>query len=230
VASHDLSMPLWQSGPMKRKPTKDIDLESFISRFASETDRAAAVLGATLLDVRLEEVFRENFAANHAELLGRSGPLATFSSRINLAFALQWLDEDTFHDLDVIRDIRNDFAHHLDHELSFATQSISDRSCNLRSSAAYLRGYAEAAKHNPNFSTAIFDGIVEKFSAPRWRYHIAIESLNHILCSVEPIRGQAYAGPALIDEIYQAAARTRFRITATGTVGSPDANVSQELP
>jgi hypothetical protein len=215
---------------MKRKPTKDIDLESFINRFASETDRAAAVLGASLLDVRLEEVFREKFAANHNALLGPSGTLATFSSRINLAFALQWIDADTAHDLNVIRDIRNDFAHHLDHELSFATQSISDRCCNLQSSAAYLRGYAEAAKHNPNFSTAIFDGIVEKFSAPRWRYHIAIESLNHILCFVEPARGQAYAGPALIDEIYQAAARTRIRITATGDVGSPDANVSQEMP
>jgi hypothetical protein len=215
---------------MKRKPTKDIDLESFINRFASETDRAAAVLGASLLDVRLEEVFREKFAANHNALLGPSGTLATFSSRINLAFALQWIDADTAHDLNVIRDIRNDFAHHLDHELSFETQSISDRCCNLQSSAASLRGYAEAAKHNPNFSTAIFDGIVEKFSAPRWRYHIAIESLNHILCFVEPTRGQAYAGPALINEIYQAAARTRIRITATGDFGSPDANVSQEMP
>ncbi|MFN9365454.1 MAG: hypothetical protein ACK6CE_11750, partial [Planctomycetota bacterium] len=125
---------------------------------------------------------------------------------------------------------RNDFAHHLDHELSFATQSISDRCCNLRSSEAHLRGYTEAAEHNPNFSTAIFDGIVEKFSAPRWRYHIAIESIDHILCSVELTRGQAYAGPALIDECYQAAARTRFRVTATATVGSPDANVSKELP
>jgi hypothetical protein len=187
-------------------------------------------LGASLLDVRLEEVFREKFAANHDSLLGRSGPLATFSSRINLAFALQWIDEDTAHDLDVIRDIRNDFAHPLDHELSFATQSISARCCNLRSSAAHLRGYSEAAKHNPNFSTRIFDGIAEKFSAPRWRYHIAIESIDYILCSVETTCGRGYDGPALIDECYQAAARTRFKVTATATVGLPDANVPQELP
>jgi len=215
---------------MKRKPIKDIDLESFISRFASETDRAAAVLGAALLDVRLEDVFRAKLAANHDALLGRSGPLATFSSRINLAFALQWIDQDTALDLNVIRDIRNDFAHHLDHELSFATQSISARCYNLRCSAAHLRGYSEAPEHNPNFSTAIFDAIVEKFSAPRWRYHVAIESIDQILTSNGMKISGAYDGPALVDECYQAAARTRFKVTATATVGEPDTNLPSELP
>jgi hypothetical protein len=215
---------------MKRKPIRDIDLESFKSRFASESDRAAAVLGASLLDARLEDVFRTNLATNHDLLLGRSGPLSTFSSRINLAFALRWIDADTSHDLDIIRDIRNDFAHHLDHELSFATESIAARCCNLRSSAALLRGYAEAAKHNPNFGASVFHAIVEKFSAPRWRYHIAIESLDQILCSIASANGNEYEGPALSDESYQAAARTRFKVTATATVSVPDAGAAEELP
>jgi hypothetical protein len=203
---------------MKRKAIQDVDLESFKSRFADESDRAAAVLGGSLLDARLKDLFRIRLCADQDRLLGRYGPLSTFSSRISLALALRWIDEDTAHDLDVIRDIRNDFAHHLDHELSFSTQSIADRCESLRSAKAHIEGYTEAARANPNFSTKVFESIKQRFSTPRWRYQIAVDSIDQILAAISDPIHVAYTGPSLIAECFDASARVRFKIHATGTV------------
>lgn len=59
------------------------------------------------------------------------GPLGDFAARIDLALGLNWIDEATFSDLHIIRKIRNDFAHHPDHDLTFANDSISGRLSNL---------------------------------------------------------------------------------------------------
>jgi hypothetical protein len=213
---------LWDWEPVvkkKKKAIQDIDLESFISRFASESDRAAAVLGASLLDARLENLFKVKLIGDTDSLLGINRPLSTFSSRINLALALQWIDSETADDLNTIRDIRNDFAHHLDHELSFETTSIANRCENLHSASAHLKGYDEAAKKSRNFSPALFDSIKKNFSKPRWRYHIAVESIDHILIAVTTPNGNQYCGPSLIDECYESTANIQFKVNITGTVG-----------
>jgi len=57
--------------------------------------------------------------------------LGDFASRIEMAFALGWIDEETRKDLTLLRKIRNDFAHDDDYTLSFAQQSCSDRLAGL---------------------------------------------------------------------------------------------------
>ena len=44
-------------------------------------------------------------------LFGSLGPLATASARIKLAAALRWIAPKLYRDLDLIRKIRNEFAH-----------------------------------------------------------------------------------------------------------------------
>lgn len=39
------------------------------------------------------------------------GPFANFATRIEVALAMELIDEPTYHDLNVIRGIRNKFAH-----------------------------------------------------------------------------------------------------------------------
>lgn len=203
---------------MKQAIIHNLDIESFFSRFATESDRAAAVLGAALLDERLKNMFFSRLAAKQESLLGKMGPLSTFSSRINLAFALCWIDAETENDLNIIRDVRNDFAHHLDHGLSFETQSIADRCNNLQSAVAYLDGISEASKENPNFSEAIFASIKTKFSTARWRFHISVESIDQILLAITASTPLKYGGPKLIQECYQASAGTRFKVQINATV------------
>src|SRR5262245_46733710 len=103
----------------KRLAQKPVDLDKFSERLTSESDRACAVLGAALVDARLEAVFRRRMHAFHDELLGSSRPISAFGARIHLARSLTWISDDARVDLDLIRAIRNDFAHSVDHELSF---------------------------------------------------------------------------------------------------------------
>jgi hypothetical protein len=122
-----------------RRPKLDVpDIKAFFDKFSQESDRAAGILGGALLDLHLERLFRARLAADTPEAVyGNRGPLGDFASRIDLAYALGWIDADTKNDLHIVRGIRNDFAHHADHELTFSDQSISDRARNF-STSRYL--------------------------------------------------------------------------------------------
>jgi DNA-binding MltR family transcriptional regulator len=106
-----------------------VDLERFFERFRSETDRACAVLARSLLEHTLARLFQAHFVADAAvrDILEGQSALATFSARIRVAEALGWLSPDEASDLHRIREIGNDFAHGLDHEMNFDEQSIRDR-------------------------------------------------------------------------------------------------------
>jgi DNA-binding MltR family transcriptional regulator len=52
-------------------------------------------------------------------ITGFNAPLGTFSARITGALALGVISEDEYHDLEIIRVVRNHFAHQL--KASFAT-------------------------------------------------------------------------------------------------------------
>src|SRR5262245_908757 len=99
-----------------RNPPKDLDLRAFFERFRGESDRACAVLGRALMEDMLRRLLETRMIveADAPKLLTGSGPLATFSSRINICHALGWLTEGDTRDLHCIREIGNDFAHHLD--------------------------------------------------------------------------------------------------------------------
>ena len=112
---------------MPRKPIPAFDLNAFSGPFRAESDRACAVLGAALLDARLESLYDRRLRDCKQELLSGNGSLSTFSARIRVARALAWISEDVRYDLDQVREIRNEFAHNFDHELSFSTQSIADK-------------------------------------------------------------------------------------------------------
>lgn len=63
-------------------------------------------------------------------LLDNNGPLTTFSSRIELSYLLGLIGEQTRRDLNLIRKIRNEFAH-TSNPISFETESIRNRCLEL---------------------------------------------------------------------------------------------------
>src|SRR5690349_18814017 len=133
--------------------SKAIDLNAFSEKMRVESDRACAALGSALLEQKLKQLFERRLRNSQAKLLGGFGPIATFSARIRLAHALAWISDAVAEDLDVVRDIRNDLVHSVDHTRSFEDQSIRDRCRNLRCSQAYLDGHDAAAKRsNQNLS------------------------------------------------------------------------------
>lgn len=79
-----------------------------------ETDRGCALMAAAYLDDQLEALMRGVLLADTRaldELLSGLGPLATFSSRIELCYLLGLIPVKCRRDLHLIRKIRNEFAH-----------------------------------------------------------------------------------------------------------------------
>ena len=203
---------------MKKPKLEDVDLDKFSETMHSESDRACARLGAAILDAKLEDLFTKRLRTFQKELTSGTGPISTFSSRIKLANALSWISDPVRKDLDTIRDIRNEFAHNFDHELSFENESISARCKNLTVTQAYLEGYEDAKKRpGQNLSPHVIDEIRRMFEAPRWRFqlasHFIVQYIDDLSASTS-----TYEGPNLLDEVRNLSADFRVKVSASVTV------------
>jgi len=83
-----------------------------------------------------------------------NAPLGTFSARIKTARALGLITEDERHDLDILRDLRNAFAHEVG--ANFAERSVRDQCRSLKLSAD-----EPDALPRDNFTTAAFALMIE---------------------------------------------------------------------
>ena len=210
---------------MPRRPIPEFDLNAFSGPFRAESDRACGVLGAALLDARLESLYNRRLHNAKEELLSGTGPLSTFSARIRLARSLNWITEDVSYDLDQIRSIRNEFAHNFDHGLSFGNQSIADKCRTLRIAQVLIAANEHAASTpHRNFSPEVIRAIGAIFQPPRQRFEVTVEMLAQHLDEL-PGDSSEYNGPNLRDELWALGSFVRIEISATGTVGpaAPDA-------
>lgn len=76
-----------------------------------ESDRAAAILAAAYFEDRLREKIMTRFVKKADKLFGIYEPLGTFKAKIDIAHALGLYDLKTRKGLDLVRKIRNEFAH-----------------------------------------------------------------------------------------------------------------------
>jgi DNA-binding MltR family transcriptional regulator len=90
------------------------EVVAFIKSLTPESDRGIAVLSAAFIDMELEKLLTRFFVDAPAvtkDLLGQSRPIGTFSSRIDLCFAVGLIGKATHRNLHLVRKVRNDFAH-----------------------------------------------------------------------------------------------------------------------
>lgn len=204
---------------MPRKPIPGFDLNAFSGPFRAESDRACAVLGAALLDARLESLYERRLRNFKEELLSNSGPLGAFSARIRVARALAWISEDVRFDLDQIRSIRNEFAHNVDHELAFSNQSIADKCRTLRVAQVLIDAHEHAANTpHRNLSAAAIRAMGAIFQPPRNRFEVSVEMLAQHLDELPPDTAE-YTGPNLRDELWALGSHVNIKVSATATVG-----------
>lgn len=166
---------------MKKMKISDIDFEALFGRLDEEKDTGCAILGAVILDARLEDLYRTKLVCSKDELLKGMGPLSSFSSRITLGRALNWFDDNIRSDLDTIRDIRNDFAHGFDHKLSFLTQSVDMRCKNLKTASAHLEGYDLALSREGQISNHLVMSMKSSFEPARKRFELTVSFLSQYL-------------------------------------------------
>ena len=108
------------------------DAEAALEEVRTGGDRAAAIVAAALVDEHLGRVIIASLRQNKRiaqKMFTGSGPLATFSSKIDLAFLIGMFSEECCKELHTIRDIRNTFAHDLN--TGFDNQRVKDLANNL---------------------------------------------------------------------------------------------------
>lgn len=108
----------------------------YLDLLNKESNRGAVLISTGFLEEQLKEILLAFMLGNsQAEELveGGNAPLGTFSARITACYVLGLISDNEHHDLNLIRRIRNDFAH--DIHTSFETQSVIDRCKDLRRKA-----------------------------------------------------------------------------------------------
>lgn len=105
----------------------------FMKQLMEESDRGAALVGVAYLDELLARLFRAQTLTEKVseELFGRFGPLSSFSSRIDVAYCLGWIGRETHRDLNLLRKIRNEFAH-AHGPVTFADAAVKARCSELQ--------------------------------------------------------------------------------------------------
>jgi DNA-binding MltR family transcriptional regulator len=103
-------------------------IQSMIDAMYEADDRVAAIIFTSSVELLLENLLRKAMMPDSAKhLFDGNGALATLSAKIDIAYAFGLIANVDRHDLHLLRKIRNDFAHDIDHELSFETPRIADR-------------------------------------------------------------------------------------------------------
>ncbi len=109
----------WEEAFGELHPSQQILLEhNFLHNnfLMAESDRAVAVLAPAFIDAILHDLLRSVLVAGKStdNLLSDQRPLSTFSAKIDMVHALGLIKDDAWHDLHLLRKIRNDFAHNID--------------------------------------------------------------------------------------------------------------------
>jgi hypothetical protein len=102
-------------GLRQRVPTPD-EYQAAWQEVYEAPARVAVIVAATLIERKLKELILGNLAPGLDEdepqdLFGPMKPLSSFSAKIRLGYGMRLYGERTFHDLDLLREIRNLFAH-----------------------------------------------------------------------------------------------------------------------
>jgi DNA-binding MltR family transcriptional regulator len=106
------------------------DISTFLKELNTQTDRGAAVIAAAVLDDLLQIFISERFieigSDRHDALFKKTGaPLSTFSSRIEIAYAIGLISNEMRLAFHLIRDVRNAFAHRIE-QITFDYLTVAD--------------------------------------------------------------------------------------------------------
>jgi DNA-binding MltR family transcriptional regulator len=116
-----------------------IEITEFRIGLAAESDRASGLMSAAFLEDYLSRLigsFMVDDKKVKHDIFSHNGPLGTFSSKIDMAFMLGLISNNTKRDLHLLRKIRNEFAHSAK-PLEFTNSAINSR-CGELSCAEHI--------------------------------------------------------------------------------------------
>ncbi|WCO03518.1 MltR family transcriptional regulator [Psychroserpens ponticola] len=107
------------------------DFTKLRSELTKESDRGMSLYATAYIDKKLEILLKKKLIGSNKhlkEIFSFNGPVGTFSSKIKLAYSIGLIDKVIMSDINILRQIRNEFAHS-EKNISFETDSIR-KSCN----------------------------------------------------------------------------------------------------
>ena len=98
----------------KKKELSIGELNQMVETFHEESDRGAAILAGSFAEHALAQYlkFRIRDKEVAKKLFNGMGPLSSFYQCISIAYAFDLITTEKYNDFDIIRDVRNHFAHH----------------------------------------------------------------------------------------------------------------------
>ncbi len=105
------------------------ELKPFWETFDNETDRAIGIVSVCLLDHLLEKLIRASYVKEPQvkSLFKNDHILQSFFAKINIAYFSGLIPKAIYHDLKLICEIRNVFAHAVIADLKFTDKAIAQR-------------------------------------------------------------------------------------------------------
>lgn len=151
------------------RPDDIEDLTHFLEELNRETDRGLPLVAAALIDERLEETLRSFFCEGRTatKLLDEANaPLGNFAARSHACFALALVDEFEYSEIELIRKIRNVFAH-AKHGMSFRNEKVKALCSSLRSNLPGGAGY-DLSDPRLRFVNAAVCIVLRLYYRPEW--------------------------------------------------------------
>jgi len=91
------------------------EFEAFFLSLESESDRALVIVAFSYIDEKFHQLMaralRKQFTKGDDDLFASFAPLSTASARIKMCGGLHWISDNVYHDLNLVRKLRNYFAH-----------------------------------------------------------------------------------------------------------------------
>ena len=139
----------------------------FLPHLNEESERGQALVSAAFIENFLERIIRAFLIEGKSTdrlFDGANAPLGTFSARISMTHALGLISDDERSDCDIVRSIRNDFAHNF--KTTYEDQSIKDQCANFHHSA---KDYGEIVMcPRGQFTTAVSGMLLNLANRPHY--------------------------------------------------------------
>lgn len=157
-----------------------------ISELASMSDRAAAIVAASILEQRIEASLKSIFLDGNRpkskggtiaeQLFQFSGPFGAFSTKIDMLFMVGALTKEAYRDLFYIKEIRNCFAHSIGAN-SFNSAPAKDLARELRFFEKHIGEQFIASEDDPPPAISPMIYVKDRdaeLQNPRQRYLICV--------------------------------------------------------
>jgi mannitol operon repressor len=135
-------------------------LNKIADEINQETDRGVALFSASILDDALQKIVL-NFMVDHKvskKLFKYPDPISSFSARLNVSFALGLITETEYNECNLIRSIRNKFAHEAAYSIDFNSKEIALLCERLRT---YKQLKDAPFANRPDFNRIVFFIVVQ---------------------------------------------------------------------